>query len=360
MECSYQLNAINSMNQAIDFFSHLFKHSDFRSFWQSGNWTSFHGWLYILSDLLICGAYFVIPILIIIYIIRQGKKVHFNRLYLLFASFILLTGATFFIDALMFWVPFFRISALMRLITAVISWVTIYYVIKVLPAAFSLKSPVELQEEIEKRTQAETELKHKNEQLVDAERTAKLGHGSWDIFRKHIELSEMAYHIFGVPEGTILTYDKLATQIHPADLRFVEDSIQKNLRAKEFQQFYFRILTDRMIVKHVLVKGEVIRNTAGQAISVKGTIQDVSEIRKYIQRIEQQNKRLKKIAWLQSHRMRSPVATILGLTELFNFNDLTDPMNAEILGNIKDLTEKLDEMIHEVDELTREQARAMS
>ena len=345
------------MDQALEFFRDLFRYSDFRSFWQSGNWSSFHGWLYILSDLMVTSAYFVIPLLILIYIRRQGKKIHFNGLYLLFAAFILISGATYLIDALMFWVPVFRVSALMRLATAIISWVTIYYVIRMLPVAFSLKSPVELQDEIDKRIRTEQELKQKNERLLEAERTARLGYGSWDIYRKYVELSEMACEIMGIPPGTVLTYDKLAAQVHPADLKFIEDSVQKNLRSKEFRQFYFRVLTDRMTVKHILVKGEVTRNNVGQAIMVKGTIQDVSEIRIHVQRIEQQNKRLKKIAWLQSHRMRSPVATILGLTDLLNVDDPTDPMNLEVLRNIKSLTQKLDEMIHEVDSLTREKSR---
>lgn len=344
------------MRQVLDFIADLFEYSDFHSLWKNGNWSAFHGWLYIISDLLVSSAYFVIPILIISYIRKQRSKVSFGNIYVLFATFILISGATYFVDALMFWVPVFRVSALIRLFTGVISWITIYYIIKMLPTAFALKSSNEMQEEIDKRIRTENELKLKNERLLDAERTAKLGYGTWDIYRKHIDISEMAYQIMGIPEGTVITYDKLASQIHPADLRFVEDSIQKNLRGRQFQQFYFRVLTDRMMVRHILVRGEVVRNAAGQAITVKGTIQDVSEIRRHLQHIEQQNKRLKKIAWVQSHRMRSPVATILGLSDLFNFDDPSDPMNAEILGSIKEMTGKLDEMIHEVDDLTREKS----
>jgi hypothetical protein len=51
--------------------------------------------------------------------------------------------------------------------------------------------------------------------------------------------------------------------------------------------------------------------------------------------------------------MRSPVATILGMSDLFNYDNPADPVNAEVLSNIKDLTHKLDDMIHEVDALTR-------
>jgi PAS domain-containing protein len=342
------------MMQLYNFLNNLFKHSDFISFWRSGSWTNFHGWLYIISDLLVWSAYFIIPVIILIYVRRQGKKLHFNNLYVLFATFILVSGATYFIDAVMFWLPLFRLSALMRFITAIISWVTIFCLIKILPKVLSLKSPQELQEEIDRRNEVEQTLKQKNERLNEAEQTAKLGNCYWDILRKRVELSEMAYTILGLPTGAIINKEKLLEQIHPADIRFVEDSLKKNLKARSFQEFYFRVVTQHMIVKHVLVKGEVVRNSRGEPAVVKGTIQDVSELRRHMQRIEMQNKRLKKIAWVQSHRMRSPVATILGMVELFNVEDPSDPMNGEIINNVKELTQKLDSMIHEVDQLTRE------
>lgn len=106
---------------------------------------------------------------------------------MLFAAFILISGITYFMDAIMFWIPFFRITALVRFATAVISWVTVYYVIKLLPVAFSLKSPAEMQEEIDRRLLVERELKANNERLLEAERTAKLGYGEWDIMRKRVE-----------------------------------------------------------------------------------------------------------------------------------------------------------------------------
>jgi PAS domain-containing protein len=345
------------MDQVLDFLFNLFRHSDFTPAGKIGNWTSFHGWLYVISDLLIWAAYFVIPFVIIVYLAKQGRKINFNSLYMLFAVFILASGITYLLDALVFWVPIMRVAALVRLATAVISWVTVYYLIKILPRAFSLKSPKELQDEIGRRLRVEHEIKVKNEQLLEAERTARLGYGYWDLTRQRVELSDMACSILGISPSAILSYDKIMEQVHPADLKFAEESMKKNLVAKEFQEFYFRVVSKDLTIKHVLIRGVVERNARGEAIMVKGTIQDVSVLRRHMQRIELQNKRLKKIAWVQSHRMRSPVATILGMVELFNFAEPADPMNAEILTNIKELTGKLDGMIHEVDELTREKVR---
>jgi PAS domain-containing protein len=345
------------MDQVLDFLMDLFRSSDFKPLWQIGSWTSFHGWLYIISDLLIWAAYFIIPLIVSIYIRRQGRKTEINNLHVVFAVFLLAGGATYLVDALTFWEPMMRFAAFIRFVTALASWITIYYLIKVLPKAFALKTPRELQEEVEKRHKVENEMRIKHERLLDAERTARLGYGYWDITKQRVELSEMACSILGITPSVILTYDKMMEQVHPADMKFAEDCMKKNLKAKTFKEFYFRVVSRHMVVKHVLIKGEVERNARGEAIMVKGTIQDVSELRKHMQRIELQNKRLKKIAWVQSHRMRSPVATMLGMVELFNFSDPADPMNAEILSNIKELTEKLDGMIHEVDDLTREKVR---
>src|SRR5579863_4559582 len=151
------------MDQIVDFFIHLFDSSDWPPRWHCGRWTEFHGWVYIISDLLIWSAYFSIPAVIIRYISKkQGIK--FVRLYFLFAAFILACGATHFLDAIAFWIPVYRLNALVQLITGVISWVTVFYLVKLLPTAFSLKSQKELEAE---KIKAEEKLKHSIKEIAD-------------------------------------------------------------------------------------------------------------------------------------------------------------------------------------------------
>jgi len=102
------------MQEVSDFFKSLFRQEDFRSAWQCGDWTDFHGWLYIVSDLLVWSAYFVIPLLILAYALKKGSGIRFNGLYFLFAVFILLCGSNVFpgcIDVLDANVPVERIGA---------------------------------------------------------------------------------------------------------------------------------------------------------------------------------------------------------------------------------------------------------
>jgi len=152
------------MKDIADFFRQLMDSSDWPPRWHCGKWTEFHGWLFIVSDLLIWSSYFAIPVVILKYISRK-QNARFIRLYFLFAAFILACGATHFLDAVAFWVPLYRLSALVRLITGIISWITVFYIVKYLPLAVSLRPVKELEQEIEQRQKAEEQFRSLNAKL---------------------------------------------------------------------------------------------------------------------------------------------------------------------------------------------------
>jgi PAS domain S-box-containing protein len=152
------------MQQILEFFQKLTDSSDWPARWHCGQWTAFHGWLYICSDLMIWSAYFTIPVVILKYI-RKKQGIRFIRLYFMFAAFILACGTTHFLDAAFFWVPLYRLNALMLFATGVISWITVFYLVKFLPEAFSLKSQMELEKEITQRKEAEEQVSKLNMEL---------------------------------------------------------------------------------------------------------------------------------------------------------------------------------------------------
>jgi chemotaxis family two-component system sensor kinase Cph1 len=154
------------MHQVIEFFRGLFDTDKWPPRWHCGTWTSFHGWLYILSDLSIWVAYFLIPIIILNYLGRKKNGIKFQKVYLLFAAFILLCGTTHFLDATMFWIPMYRLNALVRFVTGVVSMLTVYYLFKIFPQAFRQKSNLELEREVARRIQAEQSLAEANASLT--------------------------------------------------------------------------------------------------------------------------------------------------------------------------------------------------
>jgi len=154
-------------DQIKEFFSGFTSVSDWPARWRCGYWSDFHGWLYIISDLMIWFAYFMIPLVIIRFALKR-KNIQFYKAYVLFAAFILLCGTTHFLDAVMFWIPVYRVNAAVRFLTGVVSLITVYHIIKILPEAFKLKTSAELQAEIEQRIDAEDRLEESNKKLLEA------------------------------------------------------------------------------------------------------------------------------------------------------------------------------------------------
>jgi light-regulated signal transduction histidine kinase (bacteriophytochrome) len=95
-----------------------------------------------------------------------------------------------------------------------------------------------------------------------------------------------------------------------------------------------------------------IKDHNGKIVGVNCIARDISEQRRQFMKIQQQNEKLIEIAWIQSHRVRSPVSSILGLAELFDFQASGNEHNAEILDLIKTATNQLDDIIREVVEKT--------
>lgn len=61
-------------------------------------------------------------------------------------------------NALMFWVPMYRLNTLIRFATGIVSMTTVFYLVKVLPEAFKQKTNLELEIGIGRRKVAEKKL----------------------------------------------------------------------------------------------------------------------------------------------------------------------------------------------------------
>jgi chemotaxis family two-component system sensor kinase Cph1 len=153
--------------QFTDFFSRIFDTSDWPPRWHCGTWSDFHGWMYIVSDLMIWASYFAIPILLV-RMIKGKPDIPFPKIIWLFVAFIVFCGLTHLMDAIIFWWPAYRLSALIRLTTGVISAFTVYALYKIIPLVFSLRTVDELEHEIKQREAAEHALKNTHDMLLES------------------------------------------------------------------------------------------------------------------------------------------------------------------------------------------------
>ncbi len=80
---------------------------------------------------------------------------------------------------------------------------------------------------------------------------------------------------------------------------------------------------------------------------------DVTEKNRYLIAIENQNEKLKEIAWIQSHKVRAPVARILSIVNFIDENQLNGNDRDFFLENLKISTLELDTIIKEISAKTK-------
>ncbi|MCX5660011.1 MAG: hypothetical protein NTW19_09855 [Planctomycetota bacterium] len=155
----------------LDFLRRLFDSSGFPARWNCGaGWsdTPALGWLHIISDLLIWGAYTAIP-LVLVYFVSRRRDLPFPRVFWLFGAFIYSCGTAHLFEALIFWHPIYRFQGVLKLVTALVSWATVAALIPVIPKALMLPGQAKVNEqlaaEVARRQQAEEELRAKAEEL---------------------------------------------------------------------------------------------------------------------------------------------------------------------------------------------------
>ncbi len=175
---------------------------------------------HVLSDLAIFGAYAAIPLSILYFARRKRQELEFPRLYWLFAGFILSCGLTHLIEATIFWQPWYRFAALIKLITAILSWGTVFALIRILPAALQLPGTAglnqRLRREILEREQSEAAVKESSARLELALEHAGLGEWTCDPATPSSQISRRAGEIVGLdqqPVEDLATLARLAVAL---------------------------------------------------------------------------------------------------------------------------------------------------
>ncbi len=75
---------------------------------------------------------------------------------------------------------------------------------------------------------------------------------------------------------------------------------------------------------------------------------DITVKESYVSAIEQQNKTLREIAWIQSHVVRAPLARIMGLIDLFQNNMVEDSERESVLEEIQISASEMDGIVKEI------------
>ncbi len=102
-------------------------------------------WLHVISDGLITLSYYCIPI-VLIYFIRKNRDIPFNRIFWMFATFILACGTTHLMEIWNVWHGSYLVAGILKGITALVSVITAGMLIPLVPKVISVPGRMHLQE----------------------------------------------------------------------------------------------------------------------------------------------------------------------------------------------------------------------
>jgi len=130
----------------------------------------------------------------------------------------------------------------------------------------------------------ENEIIHKDDAIGSVQKLAKIGSWRLNIQNNILEWSDETYRIFGVSKDTPLTYGSFLEQIHPEDVKMVNNAWQEALRGAKYE------VEHRIIVKNetkwVKEYARLETDESGKLFSVIGMVQDITEQKLYQEKLE--------------------------------------------------------------------------
>lgn len=123
--------------------------------------------------------------------------------------------------------------------------------------------------------------------LNEAQKIAHIG--SWDrnLMTGEMYWSDEMYRIFGLnPQECDVTYDVFLNYIHPDDRNYVDNAIKEALNKKRSYRIDYRIISAVGEERIVHAQMEVVLNEKNVPIRTKGTLQDITELKKAEEKIQ--------------------------------------------------------------------------
>ncbi|MBE2289926.1 MAG: hypothetical protein IAE95_10250 [Chitinophagaceae bacterium] len=109
-----------------------------------------------------------------------------------------------------------------------------------------------------------------------------------------------------------------------------------------------KVPVNETISSHMQLRFKAIRNEAGEVTGVSCFLRDITGYVKMIESLEEKNQRLRDIAWVQSHKLRGPLTTVMGILEFLDEEDAPVEQRKEMLIGLQAKVAEMDAIIHEI------------
>jgi PAS domain S-box-containing protein len=138
------------------------------------------------------------------------------------------------------------------------------------------------------------------------------------------------------------------SQMYPEDIPLVTKHVESLIEGHESKfEVEYRFRCANGTFKYVLDRGFIMFDNQGKPYRMIGSMQDITQRKEYIEKIEAQNRRLLDISWLQSHYVRAPLSQIMGLVKMLT-DEHSETADRESLTYLAEAAEQLDTIIKSI------------
>jgi PAS domain S-box-containing protein len=151
---------------------------------------------------------------------------------------------------------------------------------------------VHIAKDITERKKADEALRESQHDLNRAQAVAHTGSWRLDVRRDELTWSEETFRMFGIPEGTPMTYETFLGAVHPADREGVNSAWQAALGGEPYDIEHRIIIGDS--IKWVREIAELEFDHEHRLLGGFGTVQDITELKKADEELRESEERFRR------------------------------------------------------------------
>ncbi len=174
-------------------------------------------WTNVIADGLIALSYVTIPFTLL-YFIHKRKDVPFDWMLAAFGVFILACGTSHVMEILTIWQPYYWLTALVKVITAIASVITAIMLVRLVPAALKIPSPQQLAKVNDELREAQAELVTTARRAGMAEIATNVLHNVGNVLNSVNVSAQVLYEKVHTSKGPGVAKVAQLMKEHPDDL----------------------------------------------------------------------------------------------------------------------------------------------